>query len=109
MTNIELLKKINKHLEFLMDCTIEPSDVRSSTKQLMDDIKSTICNSKSNGDRIRQMSDEELAEMFTRIGERCRKRSHCQNCPIVSGCNYDGMIKPFEIWLKEEAKDDDER
>ena len=60
----------------------------------------------TNADRIRKMTDEELAKMFARIGERCRKRAHCQNCPLDDGCNYDGMTKPFEIWLKQENVDD---
>ena len=60
----------------------------------------------TNADRIRQMTDAELAKMFARIGERCRKRAHCRNCPIEYGCNYDGLKTPFEIWLKQEAKDD---
>ena len=62
----------------------------------------------TNGNRLRKMTDEELAKMFARVGERCRKRSHCQNCPLNNGCNYDGIYTPFEIWLKQEANEDAE-
>ena len=63
----------------------------------------------TNADRIRQMTDKELAKMFARIGERCMKRSHCQRCPLNNGCNYDGISTPFEIWLKQEVSEDAEK
>lgn len=105
MTNIELLKKINEHLEFLMDCTIEPSDVRSSTKQLMDEIKSTICNSKSNGDMIRQMTDEELAVFLNTktLGLTSVCDVPCEIYDVTGHCFVSECYDAFLKWLKKEA------
>lgn len=111
MSNVELLKKINEHLEFLMDCTIEPSDVRSSTKQLMDDIKSTICNSKSNGDMIRQMTDEELAEFLTYFdyGEICKTccpiSNEYENDSCMNFC--DNFVVVVKDWIEQEVSDNE--
>ena len=47
---IELLERINRHLEFLMDCAIEYSDVRASTRKLIGEIQSVIDKPKSNSE-----------------------------------------------------------
>ena len=58
---------------------------------------------KSNADRIRQMTDEELAEFFCRISECCGNDA-CMLCPIFEGCAQNVMC--VERWLKQEVKDD---
>lgn len=57
---------------------------------------------KTNADRIRQMTDEEIADMLNiyEVGETCQ---YCAN--RGSMCNascYHGILK----WLKQEAEDD---
>lgn len=60
----------------------------------------------SNGDRIRQMTDEELAEFIDKVTDCCSDGWMCEKCPINSkGCDKDRFI----AWLKQEAKDDDKR
>ena len=101
----ELLNRISNHLEFLMDCTIEPSSVRESTQNLIDEIKSALSDPKSNGDKIRGMTDEELADFLDTITDCCHAYvPKCENCPMkykdtAPYCN-------ISLWLKQEAKDD---
>jgi hypothetical protein len=59
---------------------------------------------KTNADRIRQMTDEELADFFCRISECCGNDA-CMLCPIFEGCAQNVMC--VERWLKQEVKDDD--
>lgn len=57
----------------------------------------------TNGDRIRQMTDEELADnlllshnMFT-----------CRVCPYITCCKGKTCTDGANEWLRQEAKDDD--
>lgn len=57
----------------------------------------------TNAERIRQMTDEELAEMFDKAVQ------DCEYCPLYETC----LLYPCEScksmylkWLKEEANDD---
>ena len=55
----------------------------------------------TNADRIREMSDEELAEFLERVADGC------DSCPILKECTYsDGEMSEEQvrlIWLKQEA------
>ena len=59
---------------------------------------------KSNADRIRQMTDEELAEWLNGICNRCISDSGCTGCPIYDGCAAD--VDWQEKWLKQEVSED---
>lgn len=59
---------------------------------------------KSNADRIRQMTDEELADFFCRISECCGNDEICSMCPIYDGCAQNVMC--VERWLKQEVSED---
>ena len=58
----------------------------------------------TNGDKVRQMTDEELAERFA-------PHMLCRICPkpLRVSCTKDDCIKYALKWLKQEARDDDER
>lgn len=56
---------------------------------------------KSNGDRIRQMTDEELADFFCQISQCCVNDAGCSMCPIYDGCAQNVMC--VETWLKQEV------
>ena len=55
----------------------------------------------TNADRIRAMSDEELAEFLERVADGC------DSCPMLKECTYsDGEMSGEQvrvIWLKQEA------
>ena len=55
----------------------------------------------SNGDRIRQMSDEEFAEWLAWYETKCYKR-----IAPLAGCDTEQFAKEILEWLKQEAKDD---
>ncbi len=57
---------------------------------------------KSNADRIRQMTDEELAEFFCQISQCCLNDAGCSMCPIYDGCAQNVMC--VERWLKQEVE-----
>jgi hypothetical protein len=63
---------------------------------------------KSNADRIRQMTDEELFVFLNEITDCCFSNNDCDNCPMKYSdelyyrCN-------IEAWLKQEVEKDDER
>lgn len=56
----------------------------------------------TNADRIRQMTDEELADFFCRISQCCGNDA-CLLCPIFDGCAQNVMC--VEKWLKQCATD----
>lgn len=60
---------------------------------------------KSNGDRIRQMTDEELADFFCQISKCCGNDASCSMCPIYDGCAQNVMC--VERWLKQEVSEDE--
>ena len=58
----------------------------------------------TNGDRLRAMSDEELAEMFDKLIQ------DCEYCPMLELCflNCEKKCKVMYLnWLREEAKTDE--
>ena len=62
-------------------------------------------NKKTNADRIRAMSDEELAEQFvfmSTICEFCVKRKNCEEVPGYKYC-MEGILD----WLQQPAEEDD--
>lgn len=58
----------------------------------------------TNADRIRQMTDEELADFFCRISQCCGNDTNCSMCPIYDGCAQNVMC--VERWLKQEVSED---
>ncbi len=60
----------------------------------------------TNGDRIRQMTDEELAEFFCRISQCCGNDASCTMCPIYGGCAQNVMC--VERWLEQEVKQNED-
>ena len=57
----------------------------------------------TNADRIRQMTDEELAEFFCQISQCCGNDASCAMCPIYEGCAQNVMC--VERWLKQEVSE----
>ena len=59
----------------------------------------------TNADKLRNMTDNELAVWIDIVTECCSKGWVCEECPIgkIGGCDV------FDIaeWLKQEAKEDD--
>lgn len=58
----------------------------------------------TNGDRIRAMTDEELADFFCQISKCCANDASCSMCPIYDGCAQNVMC--VERWLKREDEND---
>lgn len=60
----------------------------------------------TNGDRIRHMTDEELAEFLNDVTDCCFSNNDCDNCPMKYSdeqyyrCN-------IEAWLKQEVHSND--
>lgn len=58
----------------------------------------------TNAERIRQMTDEELAKWLNEIAQRCRGSiTRCIGCPIFASCGESSFW--HEKWLKQEATD----
>ena len=58
----------------------------------------------TNGDRIRQMTDEELTRFLNGIAVRCIDDAGCTGCPMHEGCCYDYEL--MEKWMKQEVIED---
>ena len=61
----------------------------------------------TNADRIRQMTDEELAEFIDKATDCCSDGWTCDKCPM-----YDAdcaKIEGFIAWLKQKVQDDDRK
>jgi len=56
----------------------------------------------TNGDRIRAMTDEELADFICQISQCCGNDASCSMCPIYDGCAQNVMC--VERWLKQEVE-----
>ncbi len=56
----------------------------------------------TNGERIRSMTDEELAEFFPTTGIECGNCLPYDFCGIEDGC----CEKAWERWLKSEVEND---
>ena len=63
----------------------------------------------TNADRIRAMSEEELATFINRIVifHQLRNEGNCEKCPIhpAKPCDTEGIAE----WLKQPAEEDDQR
>ena len=60
----------------------------------------------TNGDKIRSMTDEELADFINDVTDCCSDGYICEKCPlnsVGSHCN----IYTFEKWLKQEVQKND--
>lgn len=60
---------------------------------------------RTNGDKIRAMSDSELANMLSSIIWICNYFDSCEKCPLAEteNCRADGVKQ----WLKQEVNEDD--
>ena len=58
---------------------------------------------KSNADRIRQMTDEELSEFLGNVIDHCNFLD-CENCPMERACTDVPMSR--DKWLKQEVSKD---
>ena len=62
------------------------------------------CKPQTNADRIRAMSDEELAEL---LGGMCKIAEQCDDCPLDGKCpggSYD--CGSWDEWLKQPAEEE---
>lgn len=59
----------------------------------------------TNGDRIRSMTDEELAKWLNGICNMCISESGCTGCPMYDGCAAD--VDWQEEWLKQEVQENE--
>ena len=57
----------------------------------------------TNGDRIRRMTDEQLAKFLDGIADNCSMQD-CKHCPLSGAC--DDVPISMDKWLKQEAKED---
>ena len=58
---------------------------------------------KTNADRIRQMTDEELSAFFGGIADNCSYNA-CDSCPMYGACVDVPLSR--DKWLKQEVKKD---
>ena len=60
----------------------------------------------TNADRIRAMSDEELATFISEIADECERNTECnQHC---YGCDIEYCVRESCLkWLQQPAEDDD--
>ena len=62
---------------------------------------------RTNADRIRAMTDEELAELLTAVAQKSANKL-CESLKTVevdlSNCNFHILYEAHLDWLKEEAK-----
>lgn len=61
----------------------------------------------TNADRIRAMSDEELAEFLDTATTCCADGDSCDKCPLRT-INPQCNVITFEKWLKQECEENDE-
>ena len=56
----------------------------------------------TNGDKVRAMTDNDLAELLDQV---CCTGDDCYNCPAdgLPGCGVDRCKDAFLSWLKEEV------
>lgn len=61
---------------------------------------------KTNGDRIRNMTDEELRRFLNNIADNCSMQD-CKECPLNGAC--DDVPISMQKWIKQEVDPNDER
>lgn len=68
-----------------------------------------IANPKTNADRIRTMSDEELAELLTAVAKKSADKL-CESLKSVevdlSNCNFNILYEAHLDWVKQEVTDE---
>ena len=52
----------------------------------------------TNADRIRSMSDEELATAM------CQNNTTCDGCPVVESCHGEHGLPELVVWLRQEVE-----
>ena len=78
-----------------------PVDVAIDTA--IEALKETAKKPKTNGDRIRQMTDEELSVFLGGIADNCSYNT-CDNCPMYGAC--DDVPISRDKWIKQEVSED---
>ena len=65
----------------------------------------------TNGDKLRQMTDEEIAAFFNKetLGIKYVCRFPCEIYDFTGGCFADKCFDAFLKWLKQEVTENDER
>lgn len=58
---------------------------------------------KTNGDRIRQMTDDELSAFLGGIADNCSYNT-CDNCPMYGACVDVPLSR--DKWIKQEVRED---
>lgn len=89
--------------------TMQNCDYEAVNKRLKEVVAEITAPPKTNGDRIRQMTDEELADFITDIPNKCGAIS-CLECNFNlydKGCAAYSK-KAAVIWLKQEVQKDAE-
>ena len=87
------------------ECAAEHEQLAEWLTELKQRIEAEIAAPpKTNADRIRQMTDEELADFFCQISQCCSNDAGCSMCPIYDGCAQNVMC--VERWLKQEVSED---
>lgn len=67
------------------------------------------CKPITNADRIRQMTDEELAELLIYVDTNICNFCAAQRSNVYYDCEEESCKKSVLAWLKQEVKTDDER
>lgn len=81
-----------------------PYDVALDTA--IEALKATVKQPKTNGDRIRNMTDEELRRFLNNIADNCSMQD-CKECPLNGAC--DDVPISMQKWIKQEVDPNDER
>lgn len=59
----------------------------------------------TNADKIRSMTDEELAAFFSGVSRSCQTENGCITCPLYHGCARSKYI--VIEWIKSEFNEDE--
>lgn len=83
---------------------------RSAHKQITDKLNE-ICaevaaEPRTNGDRIRKMTDEQLAKFLGGIADNCSMQD-CKHCRLSGAC--DDVPISMDKWLKQEAEAENDK
>jgi hypothetical protein len=78
-----------------------PYDVALDTA--IEALKAIVNQPKTNGDRIRNMTDEELSAFLGGVADNCSYNA-CDNCPMYGACVDVPLSR--DKWLKQEVSED---
>lgn len=77
--------------------TCKHSESEAMCADCGDGVESKWC-PKTNADRIRAMSDEELATAM------CQHSTTCDGCPVVESCHGEHGLPELVAWLRQEVE-----